>query len=159
MVAQMMANKQPGKYSSRAAPAKSETRTGRSRGQPKCPNCPGHYRPHGPGKCPASGKTCVVCQKKDHFASSPNCTGANSKVHRVGYDYDGEDVGRVAEVGQVQAESTYHVPLQVNDVPCTFYVNSGCSKTLLPHHLFSENIGWLEKTSVQFRPYGTNKRL
>ena len=161
LVARMMANKQPGKYSSRTATPTSETRGDTSRGPPKCPNCPGHYRPHGPGKCPASGKICVVCRKKNHFAGSANCAGANSKVRRVGYEYDGEDVGRVVEVGQVQAESTgtNHVPLQVNDIPLTFYVDSGCSKTLLPRRLFSEDMGSLEKTAVRFRPYGTNERL
>ena len=82
-----------------------------------------------------------------------------STAYEQNSEHDGEDVGRDVEVGQVQTENTNHVPLQVNNVPCTFYVDSGCNKTLLPHHPFSENVGRLEKTSVRFRPYGTDKRL
>lgn len=34
----------------------------------KCRNCGGDF-PHGQGPCPAKGKVCAYCNKRDHFVS------------------------------------------------------------------------------------------
>ena len=65
-VDQLIARVAAGKYSTSKA-ANKDSKPG------KCPNCPTHYRPHEPSRCPARGKTCVVCKSKNHFAGSKNC--------------------------------------------------------------------------------------
>ena len=174
VVAKMLAHKLPGKYSAR--PASTPRYKSGSAGEPdrpKCPNCPTHYRPHEPGRCPARGKTCAACQQRHHFAGSPNCRssgpghmgpppGCASGVRKLeGYDYDDEDehVGRVVEVGHLRSEDSNHVQLKVNGEPVHFFVDSGCSKTLVPARVYKPTMGCLAKSSVRFRPYGTSALL
>ena len=160
VVARMMSHKSPGKYSVRPTPEMPRPATGGATGRQKCPNCPSHFRPHGQGRCPARDKTCVACQKKHHFAGAANCKATSGGVRRVDmYEYEGEDVGRVVEVGKLHAEQENHVTLQVNGEAVRFFVDSGCSKTLLPFRLYKTSMGRLEASSVRFRPYGTSSQL
>ena len=67
----IVAREMSGKYRSRSntVPLKPDSKQGNN----KCRNCPPHYKPHPPGRCPANGKTCVVCKGRNHFAGSPTC--------------------------------------------------------------------------------------
>ena len=79
----------------------------KSAGQ-KCPNCPPHYRPHNPSKCPAKGKTCVVCKEKSHFAGSQACSIKVKSVHfddeEESYQYKDDPVGRIETVGRIATD-------------------------------------------------------
>ena len=64
-VDQIVSRVMAGKYSARTT-----SKDTKMSSMTKCPNCPAHYRAHEPGRCPARGKTCVVCHSKNHFAGS-----------------------------------------------------------------------------------------
>ncbi len=64
-----------GKYSARKPKG-----PGKNSPTPKCPNCPPHYNPHQTNRCPAQGKTCVVCKKRNHFAGSATCQGGGGGI-------------------------------------------------------------------------------
>ena len=49
---------------------------------------PPHYQPHEPSKCPAKGKTCVICKKKGQFSGSeyetkPKVTNRSDKLQVI----------------------------------------------------------------------------
>ena len=66
IVARVMA----GKYSARRQRSPNQDTI-----RPKCPNCPPHYRPHNTSRCPAQGKTCVVCKKRTTLQAHPLAKG------------------------------------------------------------------------------------
>ena len=72
-VDQIVARIMVGKYSSWAKDKDKSTKP------KKCPNCPSFYKPHKPNRCPAKGKTCVVCKEKHHFAGSMACKATTIK--------------------------------------------------------------------------------
>ncbi|KAF0287656.1 STE20-like serine/threonine-protein kinase [Amphibalanus amphitrite] len=62
----------------------------------------------------------------------------------------------VAQLGKTHANLAR---VKINGTMISFYVDSGCNKTLLPAHIYSESLGKLEHSSVKLRPYGTNSLL
>ena len=113
IVARVMA----GKYSARGQRGPNQDTI-----RPKCPNCPPpHYRPHNTSRCPAQGKTCVVCKKKNHFAGSPTCQGGNTiraieaNDTPTTYSYDNQPVSHleVVEIGQISTTN----PRKQNNTP------------------------------------------
>ena len=134
IVARVMA----GKYSARNQSKPGDTSA------TKCPNCPPHYRPHPPGKCPAKGKTCAVCKRNDHFARSQTCQGAGQSIRSVEtgaeapeqYKYDRQSdkyqvTGRVdvIEVNQIQETHQQNMTsVEVNGHRVRMFVDSGCKK-------------------------------
>ena len=54
-VDQIVARIMAGKYSSHVKDKEKSTKP------KKCPNCPSFYKLHEPNRCPAKGKTCIVC--------------------------------------------------------------------------------------------------
>ena len=129
----------------------------------KCKNCPPHYRPHPPGRCPARGKTCALCGEKNHFVGAVNCTKAQVRftadeedeaVYKFEED-EGNSVGRVVEVGAIRPEHANVVQVSINGKGASFFVDSGCHKTLIPERNYHPSLGKLEASSVKLRPYGT----
>ncbi|KAF0301047.1 hypothetical protein FJT64_003207 [Amphibalanus amphitrite] len=128
----------------------------------RCKNCPPHYRPHPPGRCPARGKTCALCGEKNHFVGAASCTKAqvrftaedDEEAYRFEVD-DKNSVGRVVEVGMIQPGHTNVVQVSVNGTATSFFVDSGCNKTLIPVSAYHASLGKLEASSVKLRPYGT----
>ena len=139
----------------------------------KCRNCPGHYRPHPPGRCPAAGKSCVVCKGKGHFAGSAACTvKENNTVRSVDtaqdtYTYQnaasgGSTVGfvEVIEVGLLQESGQNNtVTVEINGTKTHVFVDSGCKKTLLPTTHFKSSMGEIKESQIRLRPYGTDQHL
>ena len=140
----------------------------------KCRSCPPHYKPHGSGKCPAVGKTCVVCRRKNHFAGSPACQVKDHTVvkaldlqHEEAYAYYEPVMGAEAlgfvEVVDVSLVHDSHrentITVRVNGIPLQLYVDSGCKKTLLPHDRYAEEFGPLLTSHIRLRPYGTTQYL
>ena len=165
-VEEIVARVTKGRYSSAGgtAPNKTTGRTekGNTGKNPHCRNCPPHYRPHPPGRCPARGKTCVLCGEKGHFVGAENCTRSRVRftTEEGDYHYGSEDgVGRIMDVAQLGNTHANLARVKVNGTMISFYVDSGCNKTLLPAHIYSESLGKLEQSSVKLRPYGTNSLL
>ena len=151
-----------GKYSSRHQPTPEPDKS-----SAKCPNCPPHYRPHEKHKCPARGKTCAACKRKNHFAGSVACTSNNS-VRSVAcnpqnkYSYDDTAVGRVDVVDILNIDTTSKdnmVNICINNTSMSLFVDSGCKKTLVPHTMYSPELGVIKTTAIKLRPYGTDNFL
>ncbi|KAF0292806.1 uncharacterized protein FJT64_009280 [Amphibalanus amphitrite] len=128
----------------------------------RCKNCPPHYRPHPPGRCPARGKTCALCGEKNHFVGAASCTKAQVRFtaddDEEAYQFEVDDknsVGRVVEVGMIQPGHANVVQVSVNGTATSFFVDSGCNKTLIPVSAYHASLGKLEASSVKLRPYGT----
>jgi hypothetical protein len=151
-----------GKYSIRntpGAPGTSGTKSETHR--TKCPNCPPSYRPHDQYKCPARGKTCVVCKKKNHFAGSVTCKSDKSvksvtyETEEGAYGYDSCGHVEVVEVGHVQtAKKDNKVGLKINGEQLRLFVDSGCKKTLIPRDKYTSGMGKIKPSKVRLRPYG-----
>ena len=161
-----------GKYSSRSntMPPKPDSKQGNN----TCRNCPPPYKPHPPGRCPANGKTCVVCKGRNHFAESPTCPVRQPNTVKAietstddPYTYpDGSPhnttVGfvEVIAVGLLQdtgVENT--ISVNINGTTFELFVDSGCKKTLLPSTYYQTKVGELQPSRIRLRPYGTNQYL
>ena len=126
----------PGKYSSRGPPT-----TPKSQKLPKCQNCPPHYRPHAPDRCPARGKTCAVCKKLNHFAKSQACSKEEKTVCQVDetYVYPCSHL-EVIGVGRLRPTTGSNwVSLQINGQEHKLLVDYGCMKTLIPEQMAAKN--------------------
>ena len=154
IVARVMA----GKYSNRnqaKTDRKPETNSS------KCPNCPPHYRPHAPGRCPAKGKQCSECKEKDHFARSRVCKGDTGQPVRS-VEVDEYTFGRVevVEICQVAVSGMSNVAsLSINRNRVSMFVDSGSKKSLLPYEQYEPSMGTLIQTNTKLRPYGTETFL
>jgi hypothetical protein len=161
-VDEIVARVTAGKYSSRYK----DKRCQDSKPTKKCPNCPKHYTPHAEYKCPAKGKTCVVCKKQNHFAGSKNCKG-ESTIKKVEaeqeYEYDTDESVERVQVIEVRTVKTRGknnmVRIQVNGHWEELFVDSGCSKTLIPLSRYNPAMGEITETETRFKPYGTKTRL
>ena len=158
-----------GRYSARRPPP--TARQQNNRGKPgatagHCPNCPPHYRPHEPGRCPAASKTCMACRKRGHFAGSKNCASQNTQtVKSIDAQEDSEytftiDSLQTLPVNSLSEAASYTtVVVKFNDTPIKLNVDSQCSKTIIPKANYTADMGTLEKSNIRFKPYGTNHTL
>lgn len=148
-----------GKYSNRYQPERT-----RDKGPVKCPNCPPHYRPHPPDRCPARGQECAACKERNHFAKSAACKAKTRTLRRV-TDIDEEYVTprylETIEIGRLSGSDGNSVQLKANGSEIRMIVDSGCRKTLLPEqtYKYDEAFGPLQPTGIRLRPYGTNQTL
>ena len=135
-------------------PGKTKSDTSRR----KYPNCPPHYTPHEPHKCPAGGKTCAACKQRNHFAGSPACKSISEAEQKISYTYEDQtqSLADIVEVGHIH--TTQHdntVCLHINGSQLQLFVDSGCKKTLIPQHLYQTEMGPLLHTKTRFHAYGT----
>ena len=160
-----------GRYSNRRPQA---PKSGTPQPTSKCRSCPPHYKPHGPGKCPAVGKTCVVCKRKNHFAGSSDCPASRQTTvkavtvqHEDTYSYYDSDQGpqplgyvEVVNVSLLQDSLTENtISVTLNGVPLQLFVDSGCKKTLLPQSHYRPELGLVRPSPIRLRPYGTTQYL
>ena len=165
---------QAGRYSARRPPPTAKQQS--TRGKPgatggHCPNCPPHYRPHEPGRCPATSKTCMACRKRGHFAGSKNCTSTSQTIQSI----DSSQVNSLTEDYTFSIDSLETLPVPVNSLsttashttvvvkfnntPIKLDVDSQCSKTIIPKANYTADMGTLETSNIRFKPYGTNYTL
>ena len=123
----------------------------------QCPNCPPHYRPHREGKCPAVGKTCAACKRKDHFAKSRNCKAGQNSINKL-EEYAFEEIQHIEVISKIEPE-TNHASIKINGIKTDMFVDSGCRKTLVPKDKYHRDMGQLQPSSIKLRPYGTQKCL
>ena len=145
-----------GKYSMRK-PGKTKPDKTKSDISRKCPNCPSHYTPHEPHKCPACGKTCVACKQRNHFVGSPACKSTTVRTlsdaeEEISYIYE-DQTRSPGRIHTTQHDNT--VSLHINGSQLQLFVDSGCKKTLIPLHLYQTEMGPLQPTKTRFRAYGT----
>ena len=165
-VDQIVARIMAGKYSSRAKDKDKSTKP------KKCPNCPSFYKRHEPNRCPAKGKTCIVCKKKHHFAGSTACKATIIKSVTEDPDMEAYQFPQapapitgihkleVIEIHCLLPEDTHNMTqLTVNQHGIEFFVDSRCRKTLLPLQLYQPTMGPLQPSQTKFRPYGTTSYL
>jgi len=159
---EIIAKVQAGKFSYQQL-KKSRSEETQSTPPGKCLNCPPNYRPHSSSKCPAIGKTCMVCRQKNHFAKSKACKGAASVKtvkEEEAYQYDDDVVGCIETIGHTNStgkrDQSTMVKVEINSNPVEMFVDSGCNRTLLPISMYKPAMGPLEEANIKFRPYGTN---
>ncbi|CAH8612360.1 unnamed protein product [Dicrocoelium dendriticum] len=100
-----------------------------SANQPKCQFC-GRSHPRRKEDCPAWGRTCMKCAKKNHFARCCQAT----KVDSVGQD-DQEEPQELAINNMTGRERPVCVfaTLLIQGRPVRFQLDSGASVNILPH--------------------------
>ena len=138
-VDQIVACIMAGKYSSQAKDKDKSTKP------KKCPNCPSFYKPQEPNRCPAKGKTCIVCKEKHHFAGSTACKATTIKSVTEDPNMEAYQFPQapalttsihkleVIEIHRLLPEDIHNMTqLMVNQHGIEFFVDSGCHKTLLP---------------------------
>ena len=165
-VDQIVACIMAGKYSSRVRDKDKSTKS------KKFPNCPPFYKPHEPNRCPAKGKTFVVCKEKHHFVGFPACQATTIKSVTEDPDTEayqfpqapapttGINKLEVIEIHCLLPEDTHNrTQLTVNQHGIEFFVDSGCRKTLLPLQLYQPTMGPLQPSQTKFHPYGTTSYL
>jgi len=149
----MIAKVTVGKYSAQKA----------KKGQ-KCNNCPPNYRPHGQGRCPATGRVCMSCKEKNHFAGAPVCKNTSVRAidteEEYPYQYELEEQVKLVEnISSIEEDADTTVDVHINDQQMRMFVDSGCKRSLIPIHMYNKEMGSIEKTEVKFRPYGTQERI
>lgn len=86
------------------------------------------------GECPAYGKTCNVCKKRNHFA---NCCNKKPQVRMVGQDEsddtETESVDAVESVNAVSHQKGIYAEMLIEDTPCKFQVDCGATVNVIPH--------------------------
>lgn len=83
--------------------------------------------------CPAYGKTCKKCKRKNHFAKYCK-QGGNTHVHSVeeGYDYYEEPEYLIRQVSTVTGgHGRLCAELMVKDQPIAFQIDTGASNNLI----------------------------
>ena len=160
-----------GKYSNRQATPQRQGMPSQRTQPARCRNCPPNYRPHGPGRCPAAGKTCAACKGKNHFAASQACPAAHTTVKAVetspstySYDtYSDDDTVGFVEVISVGMVTDTHqnntIEVRVNGIRLILFVDSGCKKTLIPYTHYQPQLGELRPSNIRLRPYGVDHYL
>lgn len=98
-------------------------------GNRKCPKC---ARTHAVGNCPAYGRTCRRCQRKNHFAV---CCRNASQVDEVGRHEDDFEVLDVS-VRRVTSQCDWVVQAQVQSIKVTLKIDTGSQANLLPFGVF-----------------------
>ena len=95
----------------------------------KCPNCGLEHT--GPD-CPARGKTCSKCGKKNHFRAV--CRGTKKKAANEVSGHEVQDQFNSLFLGSVDIKETkpWTVPLVINKTRLVFNVDSGADVTCLP---------------------------
>ncbi|XP_049275515.1 uncharacterized protein LOC119372299 isoform X3 [Rhipicephalus sanguineus] len=115
----------------------------------KCSKC---GRTHQPGNCPAFGRTCRKCQKRNHFAI---CCRSSALVGEI---QDHEDDFSVLEVSArgVISQRDWTVRMTVNNVSVELKVDTGSQANLLPVGIYNKMhpSPEMKQSSVVLHSYG-----
>eukprot|EP00795_Rhopilema_esculentum_P016997 gene16999-8501_t len=138
----------------------------------KCHQCGGSY-PHKNQTCPAAGKICHKCGKKNHFAKY--CMSKTQQVPRKTQPFK-RHVRPITtkSVNKAQSDSDSDfdylyavkqkkkpgnaVTAKISDYKCDLLVDTGASVNILDEETFSQipSDPKLEKTTVKVYPYNSN---
>jgi hypothetical protein len=98
-----------------------------------CKFCGGQHE-RNRSKCPAYGKTCSNCKRRNHFAKV--CRRGNS-VHQIEAEYDLYTVN-VNTVNQINHAPSVYATMLVNDKPVKFQIDSGARCNVIPYDLLDD---------------------
>nr|XP_037274010.1 uncharacterized protein K02A2.6-like [Rhipicephalus microplus] len=101
----------------------------------RCRNC---NRVHAPEQCPAYGKTCYVCKKRNHFAACCNNARRVSEVHKAEESDENFDILGISicgVTGDIGADWMVHGKIAGQEIQ--FKVDTGSQANLLPLTLFN----------------------
>ncbi|XP_070382812.1 uncharacterized protein [Dermacentor albipictus] len=109
----------------------STSRENREQTRYDCRNCGGK---HSPRRCPAFGKTCRRCQRKNHFARCCKATAV------VGELQSGQDDFEILDVSAKNGSSKHDwtVEVQIKNVAVQLKVDTGSQANLLPYGLYAK---------------------
>ena len=95
------------------------------------------YR-HKRGYCPAFGKTCNVCHKKNHFAKV--CKATIKEVHTVSNEIARyEQPSFIGTIGSKQVDDkAWYVNFQINNCTITFNIETGAQCNVMPKRTCNE---------------------
>ncbi|CAC5392126.1 unnamed protein product [Mytilus coruscus] len=128
--------------------------------QALCKNC---GRTHGKRNCPAFGKECHSCNKKNHFAKY--CMSKQKKkIDAIQYDYnyDSEDelfIGTVS-VDSIQQGEEWKESMSLNKQSVVFKLDTGAQANIISEKLFrklSLPDNRTEKTNIKLVTYDGHK--
>ncbi|XP_075733513.1 uncharacterized protein LOC142775690 isoform X1 [Rhipicephalus microplus] len=109
-------------------------------------------RTHQPGNCPAFGRTCRKCQKRNHFAI---CCRSSALVGEI---QDHEDDFSILEVSTrgVTSQRDWTVRMTVNNVSVELKVDTGSQANLLPVRIYNRMhpSPEMKQSSVVLHSYG-----
>ena len=146
---------------------KSQTQSTRKR---TCRNCGGDY-PHPNGKeCPALGKTCNYCQKKNHFAvkcRKKARASANTVDNVDASDSDAEAeeefayILRASTSDNTDDEKQPHVDVKLNDQIVNVLLDTGATVNVMTTKQYKKlkNKPKMYSTKTIFFAYGAKKQL
>nr|XP_022295054.1 uncharacterized protein K02A2.6-like [Crassostrea virginica] len=132
------------KFSSSKNTKRTENQRPESSSGKSCRNC---GRKHMIGECPAYGKTCNSCHKKNHFEkycfSKQNKSAM--KIHTVGVPYDvNSDVETELFIGTLHVDSVdpdksdWTETLTINEHSVVFKLDTGAQANIIPKHIFDK---------------------
>lgn len=113
----------------------------------KCRRC---LKWHGPGQCPAFGKDCSKCKKKNHFAAACRVQGI-AEIQKS-EDIDLESSNLFLEMvctAKINSINTWTETVVVENTNVCFKLDSGAQVNILPNHFF-------KKVNKQFKVEPTN---
>ena len=112
---------------------------------------------HMRGKCPAFGKVCSACKKRNHFAKVCRSKPVHTTEHDdffIGMSNQNEVVGEVTA-----KDEEWHAVLNIEGTDVNFKLDTGAKCNVIPRKIF-EKIGTatpLNKTTTRLFSYGGNR--
>ena len=136
---------------------KNKPRMPSDRKQNSCRYCGYH---HERGRCPAYGKMCNVCMKKNHFSkvcSKINSNKREDPTHHIGKEnvLDIENSCNIYSICQIKNRDKYTMrKIMINNLNVKMQLDTGSEATLIPSN-FWEQMGrpLLGKTTIKLRQY------
>ncbi|XP_077490262.1 uncharacterized protein LOC144101104 isoform X2 [Amblyomma americanum] len=116
----------------------------------KCRKC---GRAHGPRKCPAFGKICRACRKKNHFAECCRTKTQIGELQRTQEDFE------ILSVNNMTSQADCTVKTKVESMLAELKVGTGSRANLLPFAAYAKMHPRppLKPSSAVLRSYGANQ--
>ena len=118
---------------------------------------------HPRGRCPAWGTVCNNCKGKNHYEHACK-KGQSSEIRRVMETYlssrssDGPEVEECQEA--TIRKMSLKVPISVGkSEPMSMFIDSGVKFTVIPPEKYSESMGMVEESDMNFRSWGAKNIL
>ena len=137
----------------------------RQRDKKACFCCGGEY-PH-ESECPAKGKTCNFCKKKNHFAKyckskTGNRTAKEVKVKAVQQEVDSSEEEYVFTVNSKHRDKTPSITARVNNIPLPMLIDTGATSNIMSFATYNslpEKPELDSNQTIRLYAYGTKEPL
>lgn len=157
-------SKKPGKYSNRVTPQKSSNDYNPPTSTKKCFNCGGPFPHPRDRQCPAKGKECLTCHRKNHFAAV--CKNGQRNAFAGAVDQNNSDeetqifLHAVNIIGSVGSDSHY-VNIHTEFGNIKFNPDTGADASLVDPITFDSlrPSPCLHPSRIRLHTYGSDKPL